>query len=63
LHRLEGYGVPIIDFGVEEYPLFTDPKLFRDVSHLGDRGARLFSRLLAEKIDGLAPDKRTADVH
>jgi hypothetical protein len=63
LRRLAAYGVPIIDFGIEEYPLFTDPKLFRDVSHLGDRGARLFTRLLAEKIDALAPDSRSAGVH
>jgi hypothetical protein len=55
LDRLAEYGVPIVDFGLEQYPEFADAKLFRDPSHLDDQGARAYSRILADKLAEMAP--------
>lgn len=44
------YGIPFFDFAdPSQFPL-EDKALFFDTSHLNTQGARLFSRMLAEKI-------------
>jgi hypothetical protein len=51
--QAEAFGIPILDFDLAQYREFSDYQLYLDESHLNDRGARLFSRLLGERIKGM----------
>ena len=47
---LTEYGVPLVDMSPTNYPIFADPQLYKDETHLVDEGARLFSRVGAERL-------------
>jgi len=51
--KLAELQVPHLDFDLDEYPQFNDPRLFKDENHLNHDGAKLFSRLLGQKLNSL----------
>ena len=48
-----GLGIRYMDFSAAHAPVFADPALFMDASHLNERGALVFTRALADSIRGL----------
>lgn len=47
---LQKQGVPLLKVDEAHYPELNNPKLYWDNEHLNDEGARLFSRLLAARL-------------
>jgi hypothetical protein len=48
--RIHEYGITVLDFDLVHYPQFADYRLYRDIGHLNDTGARQFSELLGAKL-------------
>jgi hypothetical protein len=56
-------AVPIINVALPEaYPELYDPKLWHDISHLNERGAAVYSRLLANAVKGTVDDTLLASL-
>ncbi|HRZ40614.1 MAG TPA: hypothetical protein P5246_06365 [Candidatus Omnitrophota bacterium] len=53
IRYLEEMSVPFFDFDLNGYPQFSDHKLYKDLDHLNDVGAEIFSELLGQKIGAL----------
>jgi hypothetical protein len=51
--RLAELDIPVVDFGLGDFPEFANYRLFRDPDHLADEGAKLFSRVAVDKINEL----------
>jgi len=50
---LSELNVPLIEITQETQPEFRDPSLFKDRVHLNEKGAALYSRLVAERLKPL----------
>jgi hypothetical protein len=48
--RIAEFNIPVLDFSVESYPQFADPRLYHDNSHLNFEGAEAFSELLGQEL-------------
>lgn len=51
---LASLDVPLIEITQKNYPLFRDPALFKDLTHLNDAGAQHFSKLFAQRLQALS---------
>jgi len=53
IRYLNEMSIPFLDFDLAHYPQFNDHKLYKDLDHLNNVGAEIFSSLLGQKINSL----------